>query len=162
MSSYFRKSIKIAPGVHINLSKRGTGISFGVRGAHVSLSPTGRVTKTVSLPGTGIYYRDVSTVSSRSKGIPHDAVHPQVRVEDNLPFTPTAHQVVAVEHHGFYISHGVAAFFSIVAAGLVAEAGRNKPLSIWVPILLGVGGISLLLWLRDLVHASNESAGSHE
>jgi hypothetical protein len=73
-----------------------------------------------------------------------------------------AHQVVAVEHHGFYISHGVAAFFSIVAAGLVAEAGRNKPLNIWVLILLGVGGISLLLWLRDLVYASNESAGTHE
>ena len=162
MSSYFRKSIKIAPGVHINLSKRGTGISFGARGAHVSLSPTGRVTKTVNLPGTGIYYRDVSTVSSRSKDIPNDAAHPQVRVEDNLPFTPTAHKVVAVEHHGFYISHGVAAFFSFVAAGLVAEAGRNKPLNTWVPILLGVGGISLLLWLRDLVYASNESADSHE
>ena len=149
MSAYFRKSIKIAPGVHINLSKRGTGISFGARGAHVSLSPTGRITKTVSLPGSGIYYRDVSTTNSRSK-------------VDSSIAQPLAHQVVAVEHHGFYISHGVAAFFSILAAGLIAEAGRNKPLNIWVPILLVVGGISLLLWLRDLVYASKESAGTHE
>ena len=61
MTAYFRKSFKVAPGVHINLSKRGTGVSFGGRGAHVSLSPTGRVTKTLNIPGTGIYYRDVDT-----------------------------------------------------------------------------------------------------
>ncbi len=54
ITAYFSKSIKIGPGVHINLSKRGTGVSLGSRGAHVSFSLTGRVTKTVNRPGAGL------------------------------------------------------------------------------------------------------------
>ena len=189
MASYFRKSFKIAPGIHINLSKRGTGISIGARGAHISLSPTGRVTKTVNIPGTGIYYRDVDTLHSKPKSkeahldtpvlespTPIGATFNERQVTDGAgiviikkdgvllprPEEPTARQVVAVEHHGFYISHGFAAFFFIGAAAVVNVQYGSHPLNTWVPALGVVGGISLLLWLSDLVHASNESSHSHE
>ena len=33
----FRKSIKVAPGVKINLNKNSTSVSFGKRGAHTQL-----------------------------------------------------------------------------------------------------------------------------
>jgi uncharacterized protein DUF4236 len=51
----FHKSVKIAPGVRLNLSKRGPGLSFGGRGMRYSVGPGGRRT-TVGIPGTGLSY----------------------------------------------------------------------------------------------------------
>ncbi|HEX6608707.1 MAG TPA: DUF4236 domain-containing protein [Chloroflexia bacterium] len=51
----FHKSVKIAPGVRLNLSKRGPGLSFGGRGMRYSVGPSGRRT-TVGIPGTGLSY----------------------------------------------------------------------------------------------------------
>ena len=153
MASYFRKSIKIAPGIHLNLSKRGTGISLGGRGAHISLSPTGRVTKTVNIPGTGIYYRDVDTLHSKARS---KQTHSDAPVPDNAPHEPAVHQVATVEPHGFYISHGIAAFASILAAVIVNAHYGSHPLNIWVPILGVIGAISLILWLMDLTQTKVE------
>ena len=153
MSSYFRKSIKIAPGIHLNLSKRGTGISLGGRGAHISLSPTGRVIKTVNIPGTWIYYRNVDTLHSESKS---KQAHSDALVPDNAPHEQVVHQVAAVDHHGFYISHGIAAFASILAAVIVNVHYGSHPLNLWVPILGVIGAISLILWLMDLTQTKVE------
>lgn len=49
----FRKSIKIAPGIKINLSKSGLSTTVGKKGASVNLGKKG-VRTTVSIPGTGI------------------------------------------------------------------------------------------------------------
>lgn len=54
MGFRYRRSIAIVPGVRLNVSKRGVGMSAGVRGARVSVSPGGRVTRTLSIPGTGL------------------------------------------------------------------------------------------------------------
>lgn len=59
MSWTFRKRIKVLPGIHVNLGKRGASISAGVRGASVTVGK-GRVTKSVGLPGTGIAYRETT------------------------------------------------------------------------------------------------------
>ena len=56
MAWSFRRRVKIAPGVHINLSKSGVGASFGPRGAKVSVGPKGTYLHT-GIPGTGIYNR---------------------------------------------------------------------------------------------------------
>ena len=55
MGFRFRRSIRILPGVRVNLGKRGASVSVGVRGAHVTVGPTG-VRQTVGLPGTGMSY----------------------------------------------------------------------------------------------------------
>ena len=53
MALRIRKSIKIAPGVRINIGKKGISTSLGTKGATVNLSKRGaRVT--AGLPGTGI------------------------------------------------------------------------------------------------------------
>ncbi|MGI8848484.1 MAG: DUF4236 domain-containing protein [Candidatus Dormibacteria bacterium] len=50
----FRRRLKVAPGVTLNLGKRGVSASAGVRGAHVT---AGRGTRaTVGIPGTGLSY----------------------------------------------------------------------------------------------------------
>jgi hypothetical protein len=51
----FRKRKRIAPGLWLNLSKRGAGVSGGRRGATVSRSPRGR--KQVSLSWKGFFWR---------------------------------------------------------------------------------------------------------
>ena len=45
----------IAPGLTLNLSKRGASVSVGRRSAHFTVGTTG-VRETVGLPGSGLYY----------------------------------------------------------------------------------------------------------
>jgi len=52
----YRRSRKIAPGIRLNFSNRGIGVSIGPRGNKISFSPTGRVTQNISIPGTGLRY----------------------------------------------------------------------------------------------------------
>ena len=70
MGLYFRRSRKILPGVRINLSKNGVGFSFGTRGARYSISPTGRRSASIGIPGTGLSYR---TYSGASKSVPRSS-----------------------------------------------------------------------------------------
>ena len=56
MSLRFRKSFKLAPGLRLNLSKSGFGLSVGPRGASMSFGPNGTY-RNVSLPG-GFSFRD--------------------------------------------------------------------------------------------------------
>jgi tetratricopeptide (TPR) repeat protein len=68
MSFRFRKSIKIAKGVRLNVSKSGLGTSFGTKGARYSVHSSGRRTTSVGIPGSGMGY--VSTKSSSSSRKP--------------------------------------------------------------------------------------------
>ncbi len=55
MGLRFRKSIKIAPGVRVNVSTRGTSLSVGKRGLTTNISRRG-VRSTIGIPGSGISY----------------------------------------------------------------------------------------------------------
>jgi hypothetical protein len=82
------KSVKLGKGVRLNLSKTGVGVSAGVRGARYSVHSSGRTTRTVGVPGTGVYYRsDTYSKGSRSTGsrratapIPVAPVYPKAGV----------------------------------------------------------------------------------
>ena len=52
----FQRKIRIAKGVHLNMSKSGLGLSMGPRGAKISVGPKG-VYSNVGIPGTGISKR---------------------------------------------------------------------------------------------------------
>lgn len=56
MGLRFRKSIKIAPGVRLNLGKKSFGVSFGVKGMRHTISSTGKRTTSVGIPGSGLSY----------------------------------------------------------------------------------------------------------
>lgn len=53
MAIRFRKTIKILPGVKINVGKTGISTSVGVRGAHVTVGQRG-THATVGIPGSGL------------------------------------------------------------------------------------------------------------
>lgn len=67
MSFRFRKSFKIAPGVRLNLSKSGIGMSAGVRGARVGVNSRGTYTS-VGIPGTGISSINYHSYGKKSSG----------------------------------------------------------------------------------------------
>ncbi|ERH57933.1 DUF4236 domain-containing protein [Bacillus velezensis] len=78
MGFKFRKSVKIAPGVKLNINSKSVGISAGVKGARISTNTKGRTTTTVGIPGTGISYSNtVNSKRSKNKTISSD----QARVQ---------------------------------------------------------------------------------
>lgn len=56
MGLRFRKSIKIAPGVRLNLGKKSAGISIGGKSGGVSFNTRTGARARVSAPGTGLSY----------------------------------------------------------------------------------------------------------
>ncbi|OTG79756.1 hypothetical protein B9T33_11505 [Acinetobacter sp. ANC 5054] len=70
MGLNFRKSFKIAPGVKLNVGKKGiSSVSVGVKGARVSLGKTGTRT-TVGIPGTGLSYSSFKSNKTQPKSLP--------------------------------------------------------------------------------------------
>ena len=65
MGLRFRKSIKIAPGVKLNFSKKSVGVSVGGKYGGVSFNSKSGTTVRASAPGTGLSYS--SKVSGGSK-----------------------------------------------------------------------------------------------
>lgn len=57
MAIRFRRSVRILPGLRMNFSGSGIGLSIGVPGARVTVGPSG-LYRHLSLPGTGIYSRE--------------------------------------------------------------------------------------------------------
>ena len=57
MGFRFRKSIKIMPGLRLNLSRSGISANVGVRGANVSVNSRGTFLN-AGIPGTGVSYRE--------------------------------------------------------------------------------------------------------
>ncbi|MGP7733598.1 DUF4236 domain-containing protein [Oceanimonas smirnovii] len=55
MGFKFRKRIKIAPGLHVNVSKSGVSTSLGKPGATINIGKKG-VKSTVGIPGSGLSY----------------------------------------------------------------------------------------------------------
>lgn len=58
MGLRFRKSITLCKGVRLNIGKTGMSLSAGVPGFRKTIHSSGRVTTSVGIPGTGIYYVD--------------------------------------------------------------------------------------------------------
>ena len=63
MAWNFRRRKKIAPGVYINMSKKGVSTTVGRRGATMTFGPNGTYLNT-SIPGTGMYNRRKLSSSS--------------------------------------------------------------------------------------------------
>ncbi len=66
MAWLFRKRIRILPGVHVNLGKKGISLSLGPRGLKTTFGEKG-VRTTVGLPGTGISHTTYRPYSSSSR-----------------------------------------------------------------------------------------------
>lgn len=67
MGLRFRKSISIIPGVKLNFGKTGMSVSTGVPGFRKTFHTSGRVTTSVGIPGTGLYYVDTKNTRTQNR-----------------------------------------------------------------------------------------------
>ena len=73
MAWSYKKRIKVAPGVHLNISKSGVSTSMGSKGMSITTGPKGTYLNT-SIPGTGLYNRQKIAPADRSyKGTSPDS-----------------------------------------------------------------------------------------
>ena len=70
MGLRFRKSITLCKGVRLNVGKTGVSISTGVPGFRKTIHSSGRVTTSIGIPGTGIYYVDTDHIGKKKKQPP--------------------------------------------------------------------------------------------
>ena len=68
MGLRFRRSIRLMPGVRINLSRSGLSMSIGVRGAHVTVGHS-KVRETIGLPGAGLSYTTTQSTGGTSEEV---------------------------------------------------------------------------------------------
>ena len=67
MGVRLRRSIRIAPGIRLNVTKTGIGVTTGGKVARYSVHSSGRRTVGLGLPGTGTYYQETSSGSGRAR-----------------------------------------------------------------------------------------------
>jgi tetratricopeptide (TPR) repeat protein len=119
-----RRSVKIAPGIRLNVTKTGIGLSAGVRGARYSVHSSGRTTRTVGIPGTGVSYMSVqgrsqagATPGAQPRQVVRAAAPVVVSGAQAAPFLPKA---------GLFASAAEKRY----REGLVAYLTDNKPAAI--------------------------------
>jgi hypothetical protein len=76
----FRKSVRLAPGVRLNIGKKSIGVSAGVRGARHSVSSSGRPTTTVGIPGSGLSYQHRHPNQGDAEAIPGTGIPSPTRL----------------------------------------------------------------------------------
>jgi hypothetical protein len=61
----FQRRLKLLPGVHLNFSLSGLGVSVGGRGAHIGVTARGQRYTSMGLPGTGLSLREYHKPAAR-------------------------------------------------------------------------------------------------
>ncbi|WP_312117988.1 DUF4236 domain-containing protein [Brevibacillus reuszeri] len=98
----FRKSIKIIPGVRLNLGSKSAGLSFGGKGIRYSINSRGGSRITASIPGTGLSYstgfssRPRRTTSYQRR---NDLARMQREVQKMQELERAKHEVELFENH---------------------------------------------------------------
>lgn len=100
-----RRSIKLGPGVKLNLNKRSMGVTVGGRGAHYTVNTRGQRTTTVGIPGTGVSYSSRS--STRRPANARTSRPPAKR--RSPPVAPAKPRAAA--HPGVFARHYERAFY---------------------------------------------------
>lgn len=95
MGLRFRKSVKIAPGVRLNISKKSVGISAGVKGYRKSINSSGRVTTSIGVPGTGVSYVKTENLKSKKKKTVSSRVSSTAAAASSSASSPAAAPVPA-------------------------------------------------------------------
>jgi len=92
MGFNFRKSLKIAPGISLNITKKGiSSVSLGGKGTRVNLGKKGTRT-TVGMPGTGLSYSSFSPNQAKRE----TARNKPLQQVPSLPFMPNFERKVSI------------------------------------------------------------------
>lgn len=109
MGFRFRRSIKIAPGIRLNVNKKSTGLTIGPGGAKYTLNTRGRKRMMVGLPGTGLSYTAASSRrnSSTPKTIPFVPPSPASQLSSSAQDSEAPNRAVAPARRWYQQSWGI-------------------------------------------------------
>jgi hypothetical protein len=148
MGFRFRRSIKILPGLRLNLSGSGASVSVGPRGFHYTVGPKGtRVT--AGIPGTGLSWSEY-TPHARSRSEPHisgQSFQDEPTVQAGEPIDPN---LTAIENAP---AEEINAFSATELAPILDAAHRKLRFAPLIQLL------SILVFVAALFHASQLSLG---
>ncbi|WP_174904236.1 DUF4236 domain-containing protein [Burkholderia pseudomultivorans] len=137
MGFRFRKSIKIAPGIKVNVSKSGFSTSIGGRGSSINIKGD-RVRKaTVGIPGTGLSYT-AHTRSSKKPNTQNDLIPPRASPssdDDSGYMVAFIGALILVSVVGFAIAHSL--IDSLILSAVVG-------CFLIGPVLFGIGAFIVL------------------
>jgi len=114
MGFRFRRSIRIANGLRINLSKSGASLSVGHRGATVNFGPKGEKV-TFGLPGTGLSYSQTVGKSTGSERRSHDVA--DANEPPPLPLDRSSRKAILLPWLA------ILAILLVIIAALIAQSG---------------------------------------
>lgn len=90
MGLRFRKSVKIAPGVRLNIGKKSVGISACVKGYRKSINSSGRVTTSIGTPVAGVSYVKTENLKSKKKKAASNRASSTAAVANSSVVTPAS------------------------------------------------------------------------
>lgn len=137
MGLRFRRSFKAAPGVRINLGKKGVSASFGVRGAHYTVHSSGRKTASVGLPGTGLSYMTSWSDKKKRKTAASSASRPSASpaaAQTQYKARPAPAAPWYRSYAGYWILGGIGLLIGVAGA----------PAAPWM-LLFAVAGIACIV-----------------
>ena len=162
MGLRFRKSIKIAPGIKINLNKKSTSVSIGGKGYHKTFNSNGQTTTSVNLPVKGLYYTERKGSTSKKKSAASSRVSscassPAAPVVSNdTSVQPSKEKKATVK---LIVSDpptvGVAVFGAIVIVVGFFVSGRSIPFGIIVAL------VGVYLIYAYIAHKKHPESGKY-
>lgn len=152
MGFKFRKSIKIAPGVKLNINKNSVGISAGTRGARVSVNSKGRATTTVGVPGSGISYSRTTNLGGNNNSTSNSSSNNIGQVNSQPPKKGKNILLIILA----VIFSPVIFLFGIIPAILYFAIFRKKidqsKKRIWDIVAGAIGVVSLIIWISGALN----------
>jgi hypothetical protein len=149
MGFRFRRSIKILPGLRLNLSGSGASVSVGPRGFHYTVGPKGtRVT--AGIPGTGLSWSEY-TPHARSRSNVPDISGPSFQDEPTTPADePIDPKLTAIVNAP---AEEINALSATELAPILNSAYRKLRFAPLIQLL------SILVFVAALFHANQLSLG---
>lgn len=126
-----RKSIKVAPGVKLNVGKKSVGVSVGGKHGGVSVNSKSGVNTRISVPGTGVSYtQHVSNKNHPSSG-------------------KSSKQNSSVVSPGAFLFIG--SILIIIGVATISVGSFVNEVTGGGPILWCIGGFCILLGIIDII-----------
>jgi hypothetical protein len=149
MGFRFRRSIKLLPGVRVNLSGGGASVSVGPRGFHYTVGPKGtRVT--AGIPGTGLSWSEY-TPHARSRPNAPRIPEPSFQVESPPSVVEPIDPALTVIENA--PAEEINAFSASELAPILNSAHRKLRFAPLVQL------VSILVFVAALLHANQLSLG---
>ncbi len=153
MGFRFRRTFKIVPGVHLNLSGSGASVSLGPRGFRHTIGARGTRT-TVGLPGSGLSWTAYQPYSSSDNAPPADVRH----VSDPDILEPTLADQSATIIDSAPIDQLIANSTIDIASALKASLVRWHTYKMWLAFLSAIFAIGALIAVASAVAVPTAAA----